>query len=92
MNWLCCLSPRSGLLGSTGGVELKGFQGILELRTGGVGAREGISQQDMVSHNSIQEGRVSWELATQSALIWLSTALLSLCWTGKGLGYSPFRY
>lgn len=39
MNWLCCLSPRSRLLASTGGVELKGFQGVLELGTGGVGAR-----------------------------------------------------
>lgn len=41
MNWLCCLSPKSQLLGSTEGVELKGFQEVLEFRTGGIGAREG---------------------------------------------------
>lgn len=53
-----------------------------------------ISQQDMVSHNSVQEVKVYWELAKQSALIYLSTALLSLCWIekGMGLGYRPFRY
>lgn len=61
MNWLCCLSPRSQLLGNTGGVELKGFHGVLELGTDGLVQGKGISQQDMVSHSSVQEGKVYWE-------------------------------
>lgn len=47
---------------------------------------KGISEQDAVCHTSGQEGQARWELAKLKALIYLSTQLLRLCWTGKVMG------
>lgn len=89
---LCCLSPRSQLLGSTGGVELKGFKGVLEIGRGGVGAREG---DFSVGHGVSQQhpGRES-ELGVGQAecfdLFFNSTPDFMLDWEGEEFQLQSF--
>lgn len=92
MNWLCCLSPQSRLLGSTEGVQLKGFQGVLKLGTGGVGAREGdlsaghgVSQQCPGSESVLGVGQTEcFDLSFNS------TPEFMLDWEGDGFRLQAF--
>lgn len=92
MNWLCCLSPGSQPPGGTGGVELKDFQGVLELRTGGEGAREGdlsaghgVSQQCPGSESVLGVGQ-----AECFDLSFNSTPEFMLDWEGDGFRLQAF--